>query len=81
MATALAQDRAQPFAFGSVLLRDGAQGDQGALAILRSGGEDGQTLVMKNTSQGMGHGHFDKLNWLFYDNGQRVVTDYGAARF
>ncbi|KER80011.1 alginate lyase [Xanthomonas arboricola pv. celebensis] len=81
VATALAQDRAQPFAFGSVLLRDGAQGDQGALAILRSGGEDGQTLVMKNTSQGMGHGHFDKLNWLFYDNGQRVVTDYGAARF
>ncbi|PPU19039.1 oligoalginate lyase [Xanthomonas arboricola] len=81
IATALAQDRAQPFAFGSVLLRDGAQGDQGALAILRSGGEDGQTLVMKNTSQGMGHGHFDKLNWLFYDNGQRVVTDYGAARF
>ncbi|MCC8668772.1 heparinase II/III family protein [Xanthomonas arboricola] len=81
VATALAQGRAQPFAFGSVLLRDGAQGDQGALAILRSGGEDGQTLVMKNTSQGMGHGHFDKLNWLFYDNGQRVVTDYGAARF
>ncbi|PPU47110.1 alginate lyase [Xanthomonas arboricola] len=81
IATALAQDRAQPFAFASVLLRDGAQGDQGALAILRSGGEDGQTLVMKNTSQGMGHGHFDKLNWLFYDNGQRVVTDYGAARF
>ncbi|WP_127159563.1 oligoalginate lyase [Xanthomonas arboricola] len=81
VATALAQGRAQPFAFGSVLLRDGAKGDQGALAILRSGGEDGQTLVMKNTSQGMGHGHFDKLNWLFYDNGQRVVTDYGAARF
>lgn len=81
VASALTQDRAQPFAFGSVLLRDGAQGDQGALAILRSGGEDGQTLVMKNTSQGMGHGHFDKLHWLFYDNGQRVVTDYGAARF
>ncbi|MEA5147156.1 oligoalginate lyase [Xanthomonas arboricola] len=81
VASALAQDRAQPFAFGSVLLRDGAQGDQGALAILRSSGEDGQTLVMKNTSQGMGHGHFDKLHWLFYDNGQRVVTDYGAARF
>ncbi|RYE98888.1 MAG: alginate lyase family protein, partial [Oxalobacteraceae bacterium] len=81
VASALAQDRAQPFAFGSVLLRDGAQGDQGALAILRSGDDDGQTLVMKNTSQGMGHGHFDKLNWLFYDNGQRVVNDYGAARF
>jgi len=29
----------------------------------------------------MGHGHFDKLSWVFYDNGQEVVTDYGAARF
>ncbi|MEE7547696.1 alginate lyase, partial [Xanthomonas sp. Kuri4-1] len=62
-------------------LRDGADGRQGALAILRAGAADGQTLVMKNTKQGMGHGHFDKLNWLFYDNGQRVVGDYGAARF
>ncbi|WP_369933770.1 oligoalginate lyase [Xanthomonas tesorieronis] len=81
VAAALAQGQAKPFAFRSALLRDGADGTHGALAILRAGGEDGQTLVMKNTSQGMGHGHFDKLNWLFYDNGQRVVTDYGAARF
>ena len=36
---------------------------------------------MKNTAQGMGHGHYDRLNWLFYDNGNEVVTDYGAARF
>jgi hypothetical protein len=36
---------------------------------------------MKNTAQGMGHGHFDKLSWILYDNGQEVVTDYGAARF
>lgn len=81
VAAALAAGKAKPFEFRSVLLRDGAEGKHGALAILRNGGEDGQTLVMKNTSQGMGHGHFDKLNWLFYDNGQRVVTDYGAARF
>lgn len=81
VAAALAAGKAKPFEFRSVLLRDGADGNHGALAILRDGGEDGQTLVMKNTSQGMGHGHFDKLNWLFYDNGQRVVTDYGAARF
>lgn len=81
VAGALAAGKAKPFEFRSVLLRDGADGKHGALAILRNGGEDGQTLVMKNTSQGMGHGHFDKLNWLFYDNGQRVVTDYGAARF
>jgi len=81
VAQALAQDKATPFAFVPTLLRDGPDGTEGALAILRMGGEDGQALVMKNTKQGMGHGHFDKLNWLFYDNGQRVVNDYGAARF
>ena len=29
----------------------------------------------------MGHGHFDRLSWLFYDNGREIVSDYGAARF
>lgn len=81
VAEALAAGKAKPFAFRPLMLRDGPTGEDGGLAILRMGGEDGQALVMKNTSQGMGHGHFDKLNWLFYDNGQRVVTDYGAARF
>ena len=78
----LAAGRARPFAFASALFRDGPQGDRGALAVLRSGPEaDAQVLVAKNTAQGMGHGHFDKLNWLLYDNGNAVVTDYGSARF
>lgn len=82
LARDLAAGRARPFPFRSMLLRDGAEGDQGALAILRSDpGPTSQTLVAKNTSQGMGHGHFDRLNWLLYDNGQAIVTDYGAARF
>jgi oligo-alginate lyase len=29
----------------------------------------------------MGHGHFDKLSWQYYDNGHEIVSDYGAARF
>jgi oligo-alginate lyase len=29
----------------------------------------------------MGHGHFDRLNILYYDNGTEVFSDYGAARF
>lgn len=78
---ALQAGKAKPFDFHPILLRDGPKGKQGAMAILRMGGTDGQTLVMKNTAMGMGHGHFDKLNWLFYDNGQSVVTDYGSARF
>ncbi|MEG3181386.1 alginate lyase family protein [Sphingomonas sp. LT1P40] len=78
----LAAGKAKPFAFASTLLRDGPDGRDGALAILRSGPQDkAQVVVAKNTAQGMGHGHFDKLNWLLYDNGNAIVTDYGAARF
>lgn len=78
----LAAGKARPFPFASMLLRDGPQGDRGGLAILRDGpGNEDQVLLAKNTAQGMGHGHFDKLNWLLYDNGQAVITDYGAARF
>jgi hypothetical protein len=74
----VAAGKARPFPFTSRLLRDGPEGDRGALAILRT---PSQTLVMKNTAQGMGHGHFDKLNWLLYDNGNAIVTDYGSVRF
>lgn len=78
----IAAGKAKPFAFASTLLRDGPEGKDGALAILRSGPEErAQVVVAKNTAQGMGHGHFDKLNWLLYDNGNAIVTDYGAARF
>ncbi|WP_404482453.1 heparinase II/III family protein [Novosphingobium sp. BL-52-GroH] len=78
----LAGGKAKRFPFASMLLRDGPGGDRGGLAILRTGpGDKDQVLVAKNTAQGMGHGHFDKLNWLLYDNGEAIVTDYGAARF
>ena len=81
---ALAVDRgeAQPYRHRSVLFRDGPLGMEGGLAVLRNGSGPGhQALVLKATAQGMGHGHFDKLNWIFYDNGNEIVTDYGAARF
>ena len=82
LAADLAADLARPFPFGSLLLRDGPEGKQGAVAVLREGmGPGGSVLVAKNSSQGMGHGHFDKLSWQFYDNGHEIVTDYGAARF
>jgi hypothetical protein len=54
----------------------------GALSVFRNGFESGhQALVMKNTSHGLGHGHFDKMHWLFYDNNNEIISDYGAARF
>ena len=78
----LAAGQAEPFDFKSMLLSDGPDGDQGAVAVLRHGvGPDHMALVAKNSSQGMGHGHFDKLSWQLYDNGNEIIRDYGAARF
>ncbi len=82
VAQGLANMQARPFDFSTMLLRDGPAGTKGALAVIRSGPEvTDQALVAKNTSQGMNHGHFDKLHWLFYDNGEEIITDYGAARY
>ena len=78
----LSKGLAEQYEYRSMMLKDGMEGDEGALAIFRSGPEPGhQALVMKNTSQGLGHGHFDKLHWIYYDNGEEIVSDYGAARF
>lgn len=74
--------RARPWPVASRVFRDGPDGTKGALVVLRSGeGPKHAALVAKNTAQGMGHGHFDKLTWLFFDNGREIVTDYGSARF
>lgn len=67
------------FPYRSVELRDGPEGDRGAIGVLRAGA--GCALVMKYGSQGMGHGHFDRLTFLYYDQGREVVQDYGAARW
>jgi hypothetical protein len=64
------------------LIKDGASGNEGGLGILRSGSnEDQQAVLVKAASQGMGHGHFDRLNLLYYDNGVEIFPDYGSARF
>ncbi|QLC20782.1 alginate lyase family protein [Parasphingopyxis sp. CP4] len=82
VAEAIEQGLAEEFPFRSMVLRDGPNGQQGAVAIMRNGSEPGHmALVAKNASQGMGHGHFDKLSWQLYDNGHEIVRDYGAARF
>ncbi|MFV3126533.1 heparinase II/III domain-containing protein [Niveispirillum sp. KHB5.9] len=82
LSAGIAAGKSTPFAFTSQNLGDGPDGTHGSLSILRAGtGPKHQALVAKNTAQGMGHGHFDKLSWIFYDNGAEVVADYGAARF
>jgi len=76
-------DRATtPFRYKSLWIRDGQKGDEGGLGILRAGGnEDQQCVVLKAAAQGMGHGHFDRLNFLYYDAGTEIFSDYGSARF
>lgn len=82
MALAKEAGQEQPFPFASRHFGDGPDGDQGALTVLRSGAGAGHSaLVFKATSHGMSHGHFDRLHWMFYDNGHEIVADYGAARF
>ncbi|GFE87730.1 heparinase II/III domain-containing protein [Steroidobacter agaridevorans] len=78
----VARGLSRDFPFRSLLLGDGPEGKDGAVVVLRRGdSERGQALVAKNTSQGMGHGHFDKLSWQYFDNAAEILTDYGAARF
>ncbi len=77
-AEGIAEGLAEPYVFRSVELSDGANGDEGAIGILRNGD---LTLMMKYAKHGMGHGHFDRLGFLLYDGADEVIQDYGAARW
>ena len=81
VAQALEDNRARPFRFDSRVFSDGQNGDEGALVVMRQPKADGPAVVFKATSQGGGHGHFDKLGLQFYDQGAEILSDYGAARF
>ena len=79
---AIDQGLTKPFGYKSMFLSDGAKGDEGGLGILRYGSNTSQQCVLlKAAAQGMGHGHFDRLNLLYYDNNTEVFSDYGSARF
>lgn len=68
--------------WGSVEFTDGFDGEQGGLGILRSGtGVNQSMLLMKYGVHGEGHGHFDKLQFIFYDQGREVIPDYGFSRW
>lgn len=82
IAQALDANKATPYEFANMSFGDGAQGTDGALIIKRENVlSEHQALVFKATSQGLGHGHFDKLNYIYYNNGDEIIRDYGAARF
>jgi hypothetical protein len=71
-----------PFAYASVEFRDGPDGNAGGLGILRHGiGGDQSLALLKYTTLGMEHGHYDKLALIYYDQVREIIADYGAARF
>ena len=79
---AIKSGKSEPFNYRTMRLGDGQDGTQGALDIIRASKDPNDlVLVAKNTSQGLGHGHFDKLGFLLYDAGHEIIRDYGAARF
>lgn len=72
--------KAQTFVKNSINLSDGQHGKQGGVAILRNGNED-LTLVFKYAAQGLSHGHYDKLSFSLYEQGDEILQDYGLVRF
>jgi oligo-alginate lyase len=82
VALAIKNKLAKPFDKKSINLSDGSDGKQGGVAIIRNKNNDDElTLVMKYSSQGSSHGHFDKLSFSYYNNSSEILQDYGLARF
>ena len=78
VALGIKNDKAEPFNKKSINLSDGPKGEQGGVAILRN--EDIE-LVFKYAAQGSSHGHYDKLSYSLYENGEEILQDYGLSRF
>ena len=78
VAIGIKEGKTKPFVKKSIELSDGANGDEGAVAVLRSGGLE---LVHKYTAHGLSHGHYDKLSFALFEDGKEIVQDYGMARY
>ncbi len=84
IAAAIASGKKIPayYPYKPVEYQDGAKGDEGGVSFLRNGKDkDLTTLIVKYTSHGLSHGHYDKLNINLYDKGNEILSDYGAVRF
>ncbi len=78
VALGIKEGKSKPFKKQSIELSDGANGDEGAVGILRSGDLE---LVHKYTAHGLSHGHYDKLSFALFEDGKEVIQDYGMARY
>ncbi|WP_298762518.1 alginate lyase family protein [uncultured Polaribacter sp.] len=82
VAIALKNGEEKPFIKQSMQLSDGSKGDEGGIGILRYNHKDEtMALVYKYAAQGLSHGHYDKLSFSMYENGEEVLQDYGLSRF
>jgi hypothetical protein len=84
LAALLKQGKDMPgfFPYKTIESTDGFEGKEGGIAILRNGADKKLTsVIFKYASQGMGHGHFDRLNINMFDKGNEIISDYGSARF
>ena len=62
VAADISKGLAEPFPKKPMELRDGAKGEEGAMAILRAPAATSDiSCLFKYSAQGMGHGHFDRL--------------------
>lgn len=78
----IARGEAEPIVYRSAVYRDGRKGDEGGVGVIRSTDPKlNSALTLKATSHGLSHGHYDKLTIAYYDNGNEILTDYGASRF
>lgn len=78
VALGIKNGKTKPFEKKSINLSDGPEGKQGGVGILRN---ENIELVFKYASQGSSHGHYDKLSFSLYENGEEIIQDYGLARF
>ncbi len=78
VALGIKEGKSKPFVKQSIELSDGANGDEGAVGILRNGNLE---LVHKYTAHGLSHGHYDKLSFALFEDGEEVIQDYGMARY
>jgi oligo-alginate lyase len=84
IASAILADKNIPayYPYTTIESTDGINGDEGGISIFRNGKDENLTsLIFKYASQGLGHGHFDRLNINLFDKGNEILSDYGSARF
>ena len=89
LSAALQQSPARPVTWGSVQLRDGPEGTQGGIGILRSNTENQDMALMWYGQHGsiprlhsaLNHGHFDGLHLSLFSRGREFLRDYGFGRW